>query len=92
MASKQKTAKFCLCARECRKIPTIPAEIRSTPYAMCSLLSVGRRATLSSNRLAMVALLAVVLGLKPGTRDQDVRAASRAAGRFNGTEPNSKGA
>jgi len=29
-------------------------------------------------------------GLKPGTRDQDVRAASRAAGRFSGTEPNIK--
>jgi hypothetical protein len=79
MASKQKTAKFCLCARECRKIPTIPAEIRTTPYAMCSLLSVGRRATLSSNRLAMVALLAVGFGLKPRARDQDVPAATRAA-------------
>jgi hypothetical protein len=34
MANKQEKAKFCLCACECRKIPTIPAEIRTTPYAM----------------------------------------------------------
>jgi hypothetical protein len=80
MASKEKTAKFCLRARKSSKIPTIPAEIHTTPDAMCSLLGVRRKATLSSNRLAMVALLAVVFGLKPGARDQDVPAASRAAG------------
>jgi len=85
MASKQKTAKFCLCARECRKIPTIPAEIRTTPYAMCSLLSVGRREHCHQTDSRWLLCW-------PGTRDQDVRAASRAAGRFNGTEPNSKGA
>src|SRR3984893_13981602 len=30
---------FCLCAREFSRIPTIPAEIRTSPLSMCSLLT-----------------------------------------------------
>jgi hypothetical protein len=35
---------------EFSKIPTIPAEIRTTPLPICSLLTVVNRATASTNR------------------------------------------
>jgi hypothetical protein len=39
---------FYLWEHECSKIPTISAEIRTTPYAMCSLLTIVSRGRFQS--------------------------------------------
>src|SRR5258708_25485336 len=76
---------------EVSKIPTIPAGIRTTPYTTCSLLRIVSRATVSTNRLAIVALPAVVFGLNRELAIEMLRQLRVSLGRFNRSEPNSKG-
>jgi len=47
---------------ECSKFPTVPAEIRTTAYATCGLLTTVSTGTASTNRLAVGAQVAAALG------------------------------
>src|ERR1700724_2263082 len=70
LQTDRNSLEFCLYVREFSRIPTIPAEIRTTPYATCQLLTVVSTAAASTNRLAIITLLAAARQIQSPRSEQ----------------------